>query len=262
MISLNKSKNAVKDAREKKSSLTVVITGGSKGLGRSLAENYHKQDHKVITLSRNNVKTPWKHVKGDLTTKNTVLEAFDDIMLASNSHVDIWINNAAMSGGYHEFLSRDDKEVCDILFTNLVAPAVLCKKAYDVMIQQNTRGDIYNIAGAGSNGRGTPFFALYGSSKAGLKQFTTSLQKEWDKTGVHVHMLSPGMMTTPLLMNGLPDDVSNAIKPFTNKPSEVADVVCQEILDNYYNCEKNKYVNFWSLDRIVKKLFENITNSS
>lgn len=247
-------RNALKTARGKKSSLHVVVTGGSRGLGRSLAEKFHEENHKVITVSRSKIKSPWKHVVGDLTSKKTTLEAFDDVLYAANTQVDVWINCAAISDGYDDFTEKNDKDIQDILFTNLVSSSIFMRTAYDVMSQQSTGGDIISVVGAGSDGRGTPKFALYGASKAGIKQMTRTLQQEWKKDKVHLHLLSPGMMNTELLMSNLPTDIENKIKPFINTADDVAHALAPEVLDTYYAANKNASLNYWTFGRIVHKL--------
>jgi chlorophyll(ide) b reductase len=73
------------------------------------------------------------------------------------------------------------------------------------MREQNRGGHIFNMDGAGADGNATPRFAAYGATKRSLAQFTKSLQAELKMQGIKkvvVHNLSPGMVTTDLLMTG------------------------------------------------------------
>lgn len=73
------------------------------------------------------------------------------------------------------------------------------------MRNQKEDGHIFNMDGAGADGGGTPRFAAYGATKRGLEQLSKSLNSELRMLGlknVAVHNLSPGMVTTDLLMAG------------------------------------------------------------
>ncbi|GJM96056.1 hypothetical protein PR202_ga12862 [Eleusine coracana subsp. coracana] len=74
-----------------------------------------------------------------------------------------------------------------------------------MMRNQPRGGHIFNIDGAGSDGRPTPRFAAYGATKRSVVHLTKSLQAELQMNEVNnvmVHNLSPGMVTTDLLMSG------------------------------------------------------------
>lgn len=80
-----------------------------------------------------------------------------------------------------------------------------CRAAINLMRGQGVPGHIFNMDGAGSNGRPTPRFAAYGATKRGLAQLGKSLEAELKLLGIRnvgIHNLSPGMVTTELLMSG------------------------------------------------------------
>jgi hypothetical protein len=84
--------------------------------------------------------------------------------------------------------------------------------------------------GAGADGNATPRFAAYGATKRSLAQFTKSLQAELKMQGIKkvvVHNLSPGMVTTDLLMTGGDTRVA---KFFINALAEPADKVAQYLV--------------------------------
>jgi chlorophyll(ide) b reductase len=83
--------------------------------------------------------------------------------------------------------------------------------------------------GAGADGNATPRFAAYGATKRSLAQFTKSLQAELKMQGIKkvvVHNLSPGMVTTDLLMTGGDTRVA---KFFINALAEPADKVWSDL---------------------------------
>lgn len=74
------------------------------------------------------------------------------------------------------------------------------------MREQEAGGHIFNMDGAGADGSPTPRFAAYGATKRGLVQLSKSLQAELKMLGISnvgIHNLSPGMVTTDLLMSGM-----------------------------------------------------------
>lgn len=73
------------------------------------------------------------------------------------------------------------------------------------MKDQPAGGHLFNMDGAGADGSATPRFAAYGATKRSLAQLGKSLEAElkMQKIGnVGIHNLSPGMVTTNLLMSG------------------------------------------------------------
>eukprot|EP00798_Chlamydomonas_sp_ICE-L_P017213 gene17213-23534_t len=105
-----------------------------------------------------------------------------------------------------------------------------CKEAVRVMRDQETGGHIFNMDGAGADGNATPRFAAYGATKRSLAQLGKSLVAELEQasiSNVGIHNLSPGMVTTELLMTGA--DTPSA-KWFINALAETAEVVAAEIV--------------------------------
>jgi chlorophyll(ide) b reductase len=117
--------------------------------------------------------------------------------------VDIFYCNAGLSQKKKQLLAEvDPKELEDIIDTNLLGSVLCTQAAIAVMAQQDNgvSGHIVLMAGAGSNGRPTPGNLAYGASKAALVQLKASLAKELKGTSIAVHLMSPGMVSTDLLL--------------------------------------------------------------
>ncbi|XP_073107820.1 chlorophyll(ide) b reductase NOL, chloroplastic isoform X6 [Elaeis guineensis] len=102
--------------------------------------------------------------------------------------------------------------------------------AINMMLNQPRGGHIFNIDGAGSDGRPTPRFAAYGATKRSVVHLTKSLQAELqmhEVKNVMVHSLSPGMVTTDLLMSGA---TTKQAKFFINILAEPPDVVAEYLV--------------------------------
>ncbi|KAL6994382.1 chlorophyll(ide) b reductase [Sarracenia purpurea var. burkii] len=129
-----------------------------------------------------------------------------------------------------------------------------------MMSNQPRGGHIFNIDGAGSDGRPTPRFAAYGATKRSVVHLTKSLQAELqmqDVKNVIVHNLSPGMVTTDLLMSGA---TTKQDKFFINVLAESAEVVAEYLVLNIRSIPANRitrptYIHFLTGLKAYSQLF-------
>jgi chlorophyll(ide) b reductase len=116
------------------------------------------------------------------------------------------VNNAGSNAyKYGPLLEAGDDELRSIVETNVLGVMLCCKTAIQLMAKQPGGGHIFNMDGAGSDGNATPRFAAYGATKRSLEQLGKSLAAELKMAGqtkIGLHNLSPGMVTTELLMSG------------------------------------------------------------
>ncbi|CAA0831461.1 Chlorophyll(ide) b reductase NOL- chloroplastic [Striga hermonthica] len=224
----------------------VLITGSSKGIGYALAKEFLKAGDNVIICSRSDervksateslqVETGKQHVWG---IKCDVREGDDVknlVSFAQNQlkYIDIWINNAGSNAYcYKPLMEASDEDLIEVVSTNTLGLMICCREAINMMQTQSRGGHIFNIDGAGSDGRPTPRFAAYGATKRSVVHLTKSLQAELrmqDVKNVIVHNLSPGMVTTDLLMSGAN---TKQAKFFINVLAEPAEVVAQYLVPN------------------------------
>uniref|UniRef100_A0A453H0Q8 Chlorophyll(Ide) b reductase NOL, chloroplastic n=1 Tax=Aegilops tauschii subsp. strangulata TaxID=200361 RepID=A0A453H0Q8_AEGTS len=135
-----------------------------------------------------------------------------------------------------------------------------CREAINMMWNQPRGGHIFNIDGAGSDGRPTPRFAAYGATKRSVVHLTKSLQAELQMNEVNnvvVHNLSPGMVTTDLLMSGA---TTKQAKFFINILAETPDVGCGLPCSKH---QRNSYqpiheADLHSLSHRLESLLQNI----
>lgn len=231
----------------------VLITGGSKGIGYALAKAFLKAGDSVIICSRADervasaldklrVETGKQHVWG---TKCDVREGDDVKNLVAFAkqklkYIDIWINNAGSNAySFKPLAEASDEDLIQVVATNTLGLMICCREAINLMQNQPRGGHIFNIDGAGSDGRPTPRFAAYGATKRSVVHLTKSLQAELkmqDVKNVIVHNLSPGMVTTDLLMSGAN---TKQAKFFINVLAEPADVVAEYLVPNIRSIPTN-----------------------
>lgn len=223
--------------------LNIVITGGSRGLGGALTHTFSKRGHNVIILSR------YSKIPCDVGDPYQVQNAISKI----TAPIDIWINNAGQSGGVSRLEHLDNQSIENIIKTNLLGTAVGCKEAFKVMKQQPNGGAIFNLSGAGSDGQPTPSYAVYGSTKAAINQLTRTLQKEWEDTNVNLHIISPGMMFTDLLLQNMDDKTYKMIEFLCDSPDTVAREIVPQIEETYYQKKKKQYIRYLTIPKIILK---------
>ncbi|WJX87424.1 chlorophyll(ide) b reductase [Trifolium repens] len=232
----------------------VLITGSTKGIGYALAKEFLKAGDNVLICSRSDerVETAVKglreefgeqhvwgttcDVKNGEDVKNLVLFAKEKL-----KYIDIWINNAGSNAySYKPLAEASDEDLIEVVTTNTLGLMICCREAIKLMVNQPRGGHIFNIDGAGSDGRPTPRFAAYGATKRSVVHLTKSLQAELqmqDVKNVMVHNLSPGMVTTDLLMSGAN---TKQAKFFINVLAEPAEVVAEYLVPNIRSIPTNR----------------------
>lgn len=246
--------------RLQKTNLNVVITGGTRGLGKSMVNEFAKRDNVfVISRSQDDIDLMCqknKKIQGiqcDVSNKTRLISCINDNILNKFDNIDIWINNAGISGGSRKITELDDDKIENIISTNLLGTSICCKNVFEIMKKQDTGGSIFNLAGAGSNGTATPLYSVYGSTKAAIVQLSRSLQKEWKDTNVDLHIISPGMMLTELLLENNTDKTIEFIKFLCTNPDIIAEEIVPKIRDTYYNNYDKQYIKYLTLYRIIEK---------
>ena len=178
---------------------TVVVTGGSRGIGRQICEAFAEAGARVETCSRRPVEEPFAHS----SIRSTAVDVRDpeatrtwlaDCAAASGG-IDVLVNNA---GGAPSVASAESspKLTQKILELNLQAPLVLSQQVYSHMQGRETGGSIVNIVSISSL-RPTPKSVAYGAAKAGLMNATMSLAVEGGPQ-VRVNCLVAGLVATEL----------------------------------------------------------------
>jgi chlorophyll(ide) b reductase len=250
--------------------LNVVILGGTRGLGAALVNKFYEQDHNVLFTSRTreNIRISLETLKynssakaigiaSDVSCLQGVMHLKEQVTNYMPDGVDIWVVNAAVSDGNTPFVEHSYEKIQEIVKTNLMGNALVVKLALELTTNtcNNNMMHIFNIAGAGSNGAGTPDFSLYGSTKAGVSQLTKSLRHELkDNKSVGLHIISPGMMPTELLSA----NASLVKKRIFNIICEHPDVVAAFIYTNMMrvvdNDEKESTITYLGVPRILYHL--------
>jgi NAD(P)-dependent dehydrogenase (short-subunit alcohol dehydrogenase family) len=174
----------------------VLVTGGTKGLGRGLVDAFVAAGARVTTCARNlpDAALPdgVRFVAADLRDA-AVAAAVVGAAAEHAGRLDVVVNNA---GGSPESDAGtvSPRFVDKIVALNLLAPFYVAQRANALMQEQEAGGVIVNI-GSLSAHRASPGTAAYGAAKAGLANLTQSLAMEWAPK-VRVNTVTVGYLDT------------------------------------------------------------------
>jgi NAD(P)-dependent dehydrogenase (short-subunit alcohol dehydrogenase family) len=181
------------------SNRVVLVTGGTRGIGRGIAERFLAAGARVFVGSRRPAETPIvvdgraaELITGDVRDAAEVERIVAEVRSAAG-RLDVLVNNAGGSPPASA-ATASPRFSTAIVQLNLVAPLLLAQRANAIMQEQPEGGVIINVASV-SGLRPSPGTAAYGAAKAGLIHLTRSLAVEWAPK-VRVVAIAPGMIRT------------------------------------------------------------------
>ena len=210
----------------------VLVTGASRGIGRSVAESFVAKGATVIgtATSANGAAAIseylGEHGKGfelNVTDPASIEQLFADIK-ASYGDIDVLVNNAGITRDNLMMRMKDD-EWQDIIDTNLTSVFRLSKAVLRAMMKKRN-GRIISIGSVvGNAGQ-----ANYAGAKAGVIGFTKSLAREVASRGITVNAIAPGFIETDMT-KALNEEQRAAILGQVpagrlGDPKEIAETVC------------------------------------
>jgi len=220
-------------------SRTVIITGGSKGIGRSVAYRFAEENARIVLIHFDPSDDACNETLDQLKAKGikadgyradiSSFEVADQLfreLLEEHDKIDVLVNNAGITRD--TLLLRMSEEMWDdVLRVNLKSVFNCTKAVIRAMIQQRS-GAIVNISSVvgqiGNFGQSN-----YAASKAGIMGFTKSIAREVAGRGINVNAVAPGFIDTEMT-EVIPEKAKeNFLRqiPFgkMGKPGDVAEAV-------------------------------------
>jgi NAD(P)-dependent dehydrogenase (short-subunit alcohol dehydrogenase family) len=170
----------------------AIVTGGSQGIGRAIAEGLTSEGAEVLIADLN---PPSDGIRTDVSSEEDVA-AMVSAAVDRFGRLDILVNNAGLYATlpmrpFTEIPLEEWRQVMDV---NVASMFLTCRAAVPVMRRQGG-GKIVNIS-SGTPFRGVPFLLHYVTSKGAIVSFTRALAKEVGKDGIHVNCVAPGFTMT------------------------------------------------------------------
>lgn len=218
--------------------LTVLVTGGSRGIGAAIAQRFAAEGANIIIhylesheaaneTARKcmrlgaNVMT----ISADLRSKEQLLRMREKLE-SHNMLPDILVNNGGISH-YGMLIDVTEQEWDDVMSVNLKG-MFLCSQIFMPHMIGNRFGRIINVSSVWGMA-GASCEVLYSTTKGGMNAFTKALAKELAPSGITVNAVAPGAVDT-MMMSGFDDAEKAAIEqeiPLGRfaQPDEVASLV-------------------------------------
>jgi NAD(P)-dependent dehydrogenase (short-subunit alcohol dehydrogenase family) len=191
----------------------ALVTGGSRGIGKSIARSFLMEGAYVVICARN--KNDVESTQSDFTKSGlnktfgmpidvshpnqvkTIFEKTESLF----GPVDILVNAAGTQTPYGFLVDTDDQDWISCVQTNLIGTMLCTKYALRSMVSRK-QGKILNFSGGGSfNPR--PYFSAYASSKAAVVRFTETIAEEVLSSNINVNAIAPGPVDTQLFAEAL-----------------------------------------------------------
>ncbi len=213
---------------------TVIVTGGSEGVGAAAARLFAEAGANLMLVARN--RKNLEAIAAELRDKARVaifpMDVSDtdscvDLIkktLFEYGRIDVLVNNAGFHarGNVESVPAEDLARTIDV---NLRAPIVLMRLALP-HIREAGGGAIINVASLAGR-TPVPGSAAYSASKFGLRAFTFALAEEIRDSGIKLAVVSPGPITTQFILA----DIDKTSDLTFSQPLSTADEVAQAILD-------------------------------
>jgi len=184
----------------------AVVTGGSKGLGRTIAAALAQAGADVVIVSRTRVDLEQTAaalrfhgrrvlaVAADVTDEASIHDMVQQVV-AAFGRIDILVNNAGI-GATHSVVDMDPAFWDRVMHVNVRGPMLCCKHVGPHMIARRS-GKVINVGSVMAT-RVARYMSPYCASKAAIVQLTRTLALEWMRHNIQVNALCPGYFLTDM----------------------------------------------------------------
>ncbi len=198
----------------------AIVTGATKGIGRSIAEGLAEAGASVVVSSRD--QAACEHVAAGIsraTGRHAIgvachmgdWDAVPGLVQRTNEQfgqIDVVVNNAGINPIPMSVVDMTSELLDKLFAVNLKGPVRLAGLVAPLMAERG-KGSIINVATVGAYSGG-PSLGAYTSLKAALINFTKVMAKEWGSLGIRVNALCPGPFNSTMMQGATLADPSLA----------------------------------------------------
>jgi NAD(P)-dependent dehydrogenase (short-subunit alcohol dehydrogenase family) len=210
----------------------AIVTGGGRGIGRSIALGYatagadvvigvagHSEEADEVAAVAEGLPGSVRAMKADVTAAADV-DRLVERALAINGRIDVLVNNAARGMRFvndrfmtdpQPFWEADPAAWSLVIETNIVGVFLMSRAVVPHMLAAG-RGSIVNVT-INHQTMVRPGFSPYGPSKAALEAMTSCWAAELDGTGIHINLLAPGGATATGMVPDPPPEGVELLDP-------------------------------------------------
>lgn len=186
---------------------TAIITGGSRGIGKAIADAFAREGANLFLISRteSELEMTKKELEkygtkivtqvADVANENDIAKA----IRAANEifpKIDVLVNAAGIHGPIGKLEELDTDDWIKTFAVNIFGTMLMCRAILPIMKKQNSGGRIINFTGGGEGP--FPRFTAYAASKAAVVRFSESLAEELKDDGISINAIAPGDVNTTL----------------------------------------------------------------
>lgn len=205
---------------------TILITGGSSGIGLEMAKQLISLGNTVIITGRDISKLEWTkkelpsiHIyQSDVSDSQAICELYAKVT-ADFPKLNVLINNAGIMRAV-DFNDTEYDKICSEIDINLGGPIRMVQQFLPHLMKQ-PEAAIVNVS-SGLAFITFPKAPIYSAAKAGLHAYTKSLRLQLKNTSVKVFELAPPKTSAPLINRAKPNDEKNNRMPTMEVPKVVA----------------------------------------
>ena len=186
--------------------MKTLLTGSSRGIGKSIAELLLDNGYEVIGTSRSTINQStnnYTHIACDLSDEQEVQKLKQ--LFTEDEVPKVLINNAGIfmeaqfEDSDEDWMAKWDKTQQ----VNLRSMALISKWAINAWKERGIEGRIINIASRAGVRGDTSEYAAYAASKAGMITFTKSLARSFGKDGITAYSIAPGFVNTDMAQGSI-----------------------------------------------------------
>jgi NAD(P)-dependent dehydrogenase (short-subunit alcohol dehydrogenase family) len=219
---------------------TVIVTGGSRGIGAAVCRKLAAMGHPVavnytanpgaaqaLVESIRQAGGKARAIAADVADEAQVEALFAEAEKALGPLAGI-VNNAGISGIFGRLDERDASALVRLLTVNVLGTMLCSKQAVRRMSTRHggKGGAIVNLSSVAARTGGFPGISPYAATKGAVESFTKGLANEVAQEGIRVNAVAPGMIATDMLPQAMRDTARSGI-PLgrVGAPEEVAEAI-------------------------------------